>query len=278
MIRPGAILLALVLASAPGCGRVVFRPSGQTAANQALTLTPEQQTALAQQQQQYQLRAEQLDRDNQELESLLAQSRQETQLLRDHVAASQEELRAMGERLVASQQDASQLKERTQALVASTQQQVGATIRANNTLLRPLTVSSVPGVDVRQDGDVIRVAVPSDQLFAAGSARMAPGADGLIRTIATDLMQNYPEQMIGIEGHTDGAPVSTPEHPSSHHLSVAQATAVYDALRLSAGVPAQQLFVIGHGANHPRMSNGTEAGRQANRRIEVVVYPETFRR
>ena len=72
--------------------------------------------------------------------------------------------------------------------------------------------------------------------------------------------------------------MTSPQYPTSHHLSVAQATAIYDALRRAAGVPQQQLFVIGHGSNHPKMSNGTEAGRQANRRIEVVVYPETTRR
>ncbi|MEM6798365.1 MAG: OmpA family protein [Planctomycetota bacterium] len=274
--------LALCLPLLSGCGRVVFTPQSQ----QAISLSPQQQQLLAQQQQQIQQRADDLDRDNQELESLLAQSRQQLQLMRDQVAATQDQLRATADQLAAAQDEKTELEGRTQALMASVQQSVGGpggriappAIKANNTLIKPLRISSLPGVDVRQDGDVIRVALPTDQLFALGAAHMQPGADQLVRSVAADLLTNYPEQIIGIEGHTDGAPVSSPRYPTSHHLSVAQATAVYEAIRRSTGVPAQQLFLIGHGANHPLVSNGTEAGRQKNRRIELVIYPETLRR
>jgi outer membrane protein OmpA-like peptidoglycan-associated protein len=35
-----------------------------------------------------------------------------------------------------------------------------------------------------------------------------------------------------------------------------------------------QLFVVGHGSNHPIVSNGSPEGKQRNRRVELVVYPE----
>jgi len=264
-----------------GCGRVVFTPRGQ----QAISLSPQQQQQLAQQQQQVQQRTDQLDLDNQELESLLAQSRQQLQLKQDQVTATQEQLRVTTQQLASVQKERTQLQQRTQALVASMQQSVASgggtgipAIQANNTILKPLRVASLPGVDVRQDGDVIRVALAADQLYQRGTTQMRPGADQFIRSVASDLLSNYPEQIIGIEGHTDGAPVSSPQFPTSHHLSVAQATVVYEAIRRGSGIPAQQLFLIGHGANHPLVSNGTEVGRQKNRRIELVVYPETLRR
>lgn len=266
--------MLLCLSMLTGCGRVVFRPD----APQTLALSPEQQQTLAQQQAEFQNRASQLDQDNQELESLLAQSRQESQLLREQVAATQDHLRATADRLASLQQEKVQLEGRTQAMMASTQQPATAGIRANNTLLRPLSIGNLPGVSVRQDGDTIRVSIASDQVFMPGTAQIKAGGDQLLRSVAADLMKNYPEQVIGIEGHTDGAPVASPQYPTSHHLSVAQATAAYDVLTRTANVPSQQLFVIGHGANHPLMSNATEAGRQANRRLEVVVYPETIRR
>ncbi|MEM9186638.1 MAG: OmpA family protein [Planctomycetota bacterium] len=278
-----AFASALVcLAAAAGCGRVVFTPTAQ----QPLTLSPEQQQALAQQQQQIQQRATQLDLDNQELESLLAQTRQQSQLMRDQVAALQDQLRATTDQLTVAQKEKVDLEERTQALLASAQTSAAMpsgrpgvpAIQANNTLLRPLRVTRRPGVAARQDGDVIRVSLPSDQLFPPGAARLSLGAEQLVRNVAADLLTNYPEQIIGIEGHTDGAPVSTPNYPTSHHLSVAQATAVYEAFRRTTGAPAQQLFLIGHGANHPLVSNGTEAGRRRNRRVELVIYPETLRR
>lgn len=255
----------------------MFRPQGA----QAVSLSPEQQQTLAQQQAEFQNRASQLDRDNQELESLLAQSQQESQLLREQVAATQQQLRATADQLASLQQEKTQLESRTQAMMASTQMQSqagAAGIRANNTLLRPLSVGSLPGVTVRQDGDTIRVSIAADQVFTPGGVQFKPGGDQLLRNVAADLVRNYPEQVIGIEGHTDNTQPASPQTPTAHHLSVAQATAAYDLLTRGAGVPAQQLFVIGHGANHPVMSNATEAGRQANRRLEVVVYPETIRR
>ena len=33
-------------------------------------------------------------------------------------------------------------------------------------------------------------------------------------------------------------------------------------------------FVVGHGSNHPVVSNATPAGKERNRRVELVVYPE----
>jgi flagellar motor protein MotB len=272
-----AAALALWVLAAAGCnsGGYAFAPAGQPA---PVTLTPQQQTALAQQTQQYQQRAASLDRSNQELESLLAQSRQQTQLLEEQVRATQTQLRDTTDRLAAVQSDNDLLRNRTSALAASVQTRNQAEIRANNTLLRGLQVSSMPGINVRQDGDVIRIELPGDQLFNPGTAQPKLGADALLRSIAADLSQNYPQQLIGIEGHTDGSPMTSPQYPTDQHLAVAQAMAVYDGLTKIGGMPPRQIFVVGHGATHPIVSNATDAGRARNRRIEVVVYPETLRR
>jgi len=268
-----ALLLVTLLAS--GCGQLAHAPAGQQA---AVTLSPEQQTALAQQTQQYQQRAATLDRDNQELESLLAQSRQQNQLLEEQVRATQTQLRDTTDRLASVQTDNDQLRNRTTALAASVETRSQAEIRANNTLLRSLSITNLPGINVRQDGDVIRIELPADQLFNFNTAQFKPGGDGLLRTVAADLAQNYPQQLIGIEGHADGSPITSPQFPTDQHLSVAQAMSVYDVLTRAGGMPPRQLFVVGHGGSHPIASNATEAGRARNRRIELVIYPETMRR
>lgn len=273
MLRPLiCILIIVTLASVPGCGRVVFRPEQQ----QAMTITPQQQQLIAQQQQELQQRANQLDLDNQELETLLAQSRQQTQLLSEQISATQGQLKATTDRLAATQKNNQELQNRTQALVASARQPIGASIRPNSTLLQPIQLSNTPGVDVRQDGDVIRVSLSADKLFYTASPQMLPTGQQLVQGVVAELMNHYRDHLIGIEGHTDGAPIANSQYPSAHHLSVAQATSVYDTLQRS-GVPPKQMFVIGHGANHPVVSNATEAGRTKNRRMELVVYPETVR-
>lgn len=268
-------MLVALLPTAVGCGRLVFTPSPQQS---TVTLSAQQQQALALQTQQYQNRAVQLDRDNQELESLLAQSRQQLQLAEDQLSATQEQLRSTADQLAAVQGDNQLLRTKTTALAASVQRRVGAEIHANNSMLRNLTITNLPGVEVRQDGDVIRIELPADQLFYTGGPQLKPAAGSLLQTVGADVLRNYPEQLIGIEGHTDNTPTGSPQYPTSHHLSVARAVSVYDALTRSLGAPADQLFVIGHGANHPIMTNATPAGRARNNRVELVIYPETRRR
>ena len=272
---PRLLALAAVLSLAPamGCGRVVFRPQQPP---QTVQLTLDQQQQSAQREQELRTRAEQLDRDNQELETMLAQPRQQSQLLSDQIVATQDQLRSTVERLANSEENNTELKQRTEALVASVSTPAVGGIRPNSTLLRPLQLSSAPGVAVRQDGDVIRVAIAADQLFYTGDAGLQPPGERLLQAVTAELARAYPGHLIGLEGHTDGAPLVSSRHASSHHLSVAQATAAYDVLR-RAGVPANQMFVIGHGANHPLVSNATTEGRQKNRRLELVVYPETVR-
>jgi flagellar motor protein MotB len=271
-----AIVIALPALALVGCNHQMVA-ANQPPAAAAVAPAPQQQ-ALAQQTQQLQQRTASLDKDNQELASLLAQSRQQIQLLEDQMRATQQQLRDTTDRLAAAQADNDQLRSRTTALTASMQTRGQAEIRANNSLLRNLTIANMPGVTVRQDGDVVRIELPGDQLFNFGTAQFKIGSDALVRAAAADVQQNYPQQMIGIEGHTDGSPPVTPQFPSDQHLAVAQATAIYDFLTRSAGLPAKQLFVVGHGGSHPIVSNATEAGRARNRRIELVVYPETVRR
>jgi len=61
---------------------------------------------------------------------------------------------------------------------------------------------------------------------------------------------------------------------NNHQLSVGEAMAVYDYLTLRSRLKANQMFVVGHGPNHPVVSNGTEAGKERNRRVELVIYPD----
>jgi chemotaxis protein MotB len=91
--------------------------------------------------------------------------------------------------------------------------------------------------------------------------------------LAAELARNYPRQLIAIEGHTDNAPVAG--GISSHQLAAAQAIAVLDTLTRRNRLPGQHFFVVAQGSNRPLASNATQAGQTTNRRIELVIYPET---
>jgi flagellar motor protein MotB len=269
VLQSSRVIIAFALLAAAGCNNLPFAPKQQ---NQAAIA--QQMQTLSQQNQEYQSRAAALDRDNQETQSLLAQSRQQIQLLTDELAATRGQLQTTTDQLLAMRTETDQLRTQSSQLVATVQQRAGAEIRSNNTLLKNLALKQIPGVEVRQDGDVVRVEAPADRVFMPGSNYLQNGAEQLLESIGADLRRNFPDNIIGIEGHTDDGATHSQQFPTNHHLSAAQALAAYNALVQRGTMPANQLFVIGHGANHPVASNATDAGKARNRRIEFVVYPE----
>ena len=270
-------IATVVLLTASGCGRLSFAPNQQAQAA-AAQQQAQQLAQLTQQSQEFQTRAASLDRDNQEIESLLAQSRQQIQLLNDELGATRQQLQSSTDQLLAIRTDNDQLRTKSTQLVATAQQRAGAEIRSNNTLLKNLAVKQIAGLEVRQDGDVVRVEAPADKLFMPGSNYLQNGSEQLLLSIASDLAQNFPDHLIGIEGHTDDSATHSQQFPTNHHLSAAQALAAYNLLVQKGSLPAGQLFIIGHGGNHPIVSNASDAGKARNRRIEFVVYPERIAR
>ena len=146
-------------------------------------------------------------------------------------------------------------------LQASTRKQGGAVITANNSVRQSLSTIDIPGLEMRQDQDVIRIEMPADELFQAGTVQLSSTAYTYLDRVADAIARNYPRQRIAIEGHTDSAPTFVGTTTTTHQLSCMQALAVFDILTRRNHLPARQLFVMGMGANHPRASNATDAGR-----------------
>jgi outer membrane protein OmpA-like peptidoglycan-associated protein len=103
-----------------------------------------------------------------------------------------------------------------------------------------------------------------DVLFDTGRATLKPGADRTVDRLAQALKDN-PNTRVMIEGHTDS--VGGDEYNMA--LSDRRAEAVADALRFR-GVPADRYEAKGLGKDFPVASNDTQAGRQQNRRVEII--------
>lgn len=266
----GVVALALA-----GCTQNPFLAQGTGFGQPGSPAAQQQQLALTQRATELESRLASLDRDNQELEALLAQSRQASKVLEDQVAVLQEQLQGTASQLARLQTERDDLGRRADTLEASVRKKAGATITRNNSLEEHLADLRAAGLEARIDGDVIRVELPGDRLFEPGSARMTAAAARLIEQAGRSILNVYPQQIIGIEGHTDSDPISG-RWGNNHQLSVGRAMAVYDHLVAALKVNPAQLFVVGHGANHPVASNATPAGKERNRRVELVVYPETY--
>src|SRR6267142_2778071 len=107
-----------------------------------------------------------------------------------------------------------------------------------------------------------------DVLFATGKAEVAAGGLRSIDKLAEFLKKN-PTRNLLIEGHTD----NTGPEDFNLKLSQQRADAVKDVL-VSRGVGADRITTKGYGPKYPVVANDTAAGRQQNRRVEVVVLNE----
>jgi flagellar motor protein MotB len=228
--------------------------------------------ALEQRSRELEGRAATLDKDNQELQTLLAQSRQQSKLTEDQLSAVREQLSSATAQLGQLREDKQQVERQSEQLVAATRRRGGATITANSSVRRNLSSLNLPGLEVRADGDVVRIELPGAKLFSGGSTLLTPAGANLVDTAAAEIGRAFPGQIIGIEGHTDNEPVHSAG--GNHQLSVGRAMAVYQHLSTRGQFPAGQLFVAAHGGNHPVVSNATPAGHERNNRVEIVVYPE----
>ena len=103
-----------------------------------------------------------------------------------------------------------------------------------------------------------------DVLFDTGSASLKPGADLSLDRLASYLSA-HPQTKILIEGHTDNR--GSDEYNDA--LSERRAQAVANALT-SRGVSPDAIRAVGRGKSLPVASNDTAAGRQQNRRVEIV--------
>jgi outer membrane protein OmpA-like peptidoglycan-associated protein len=116
-----------------------------------------------------------------------------------------------------------------------------------------------------QDTDRGLVLTLGDVLFDTGQADLKPGAMTTVDRLA-QFMADYPERSVRVEGHTDSAGSDA----TNQQLSERRAAAVRDAL-LARGVDASRVEAVGYGETRPVATNDTPAGRQQNRRIEVVL-------
>ncbi len=103
-----------------------------------------------------------------------------------------------------------------------------------------------------------------DVLFDTGLSTLKPGAYTTIDKLATAL-KDSPDRKVLIEGHTD----SVGSDQYNQELSQRRAQAVQTALQ-ERGVNASQISAYGKGETFPVASNDNPAGRQQNRRVELV--------
>jgi outer membrane protein OmpA-like peptidoglycan-associated protein len=105
----------------------------------------------------------------------------------------------------------------------------------------------------------------SDVLFEFDKANLTPGALRSLAPLVAFLREN-PDRTISIEGHTD----SLGSDSYNLELSQRRAETIRDFL-VQNGISSDRITARGMGKSYPVASNATEAGRQQNRRVEIVI-------
>jgi len=123
-------------------------------------------------------------------------------------------------------------------------------------------------VTVRRSELWVEVELRTDILFPSGSAQPAPAAVPVLERLG-QVLAPLPNA-IRVEGYTDNVPIRTTAFYSNWELSAARAGSVVRVLA-GAGIDSARLAVVGYGDQRPAASNDTAEGRNANRRVVVVI-------
>jgi outer membrane protein OmpA-like peptidoglycan-associated protein len=118
---------------------------------------------------------------------------------------------------------------------------------------------------VERIGEGIKVTFESGILFQTGKAVLSESSKDALTKFSKTLI-DYPDTDVMIYGHTD----STGSDAINQPLSENRANAVRDFLAAK-GVALKRITTQGMGSSSPAETNDTEAGRQANRRVEVAI-------
>jgi outer membrane protein OmpA-like peptidoglycan-associated protein len=156
--------------------------------------------------------------------------------------------------------------ERARAETERAMQAAEAAKRERDAALQKLYVSLSEILDTKREtrGFIVNL---GDVLFDTGRASLKPTAREKLSKLAGILLA-YPGQLtLEVEGHTDS--VGSPE--LNNKLSQNRAQSVGDYLTTAGVKPERVKAVRGFGETKPIASNNTSAGRQMNRRVEVII-------
>lgn len=126
-------------------------------------------------------------------------------------------------------------------------------------------------VHVRRARLWLEVEINTSILFPSGSAAVSASAVPTLKHVA-EILGKYPNP-IHVEGFTDNRPIRTVAFPSNWELSAARAASVVH-LFSSAGIVPERMAAVGYGEYHNVGDNSTREGRNANRRVVLVILAD----
>ncbi|MCU7836190.1 MAG: flagellar motor protein MotD [gamma proteobacterium symbiont of Taylorina sp.] len=123
-------------------------------------------------------------------------------------------------------------------------------------------------ISIKKTDFWLEIDIKSSILFGSGNAQLSEDAEDVLATIAR-LLDSYPND-IQVEGFTDNRPIKSKKFPSNWELSSSRAASVVHLFE-EEGIDPKRMQAIGYSQYRPVADNATAAGRNANRRVNLVV-------
>lgn len=142
-----------------------------------------------------------------------------------------------------------------------------------NKLTRSLTREEMNDVDVQVLKGVVYISLADNMLYKSGSYEIGERAGETLQKIAK-IIADYKDYDVLVEGNTDNVPISQKNIRNNWDLSALRASSVVQALQNQYGVDPKRLTAAGRGEYNPVASNDNEAGKQRNRRTQIIITPK----
>ena len=184
-----------------------------------------------------------------------AQEKQEAEAARSAALAQQQALQAENEKTRAQAEEAERGRQKAEQEKAE---------------MRERLLKQLNSVLVTRDTAKGLIATMPDVLFETNSFTLRPTARERLARVAGILLA-YPDLRMEVDGHTD----SVGSDAYNQQLSEKRAASVRDYL-VQQGISISAINIMGFGKTQPIASNTTAAGRQQNRRVELVVSDEAI--
>ncbi len=128
---------------------------------------------------------------------------------------------------------------------------------------------TLAGLKIVRRGNDLVLRLDATALFDSGDDRVRDESKPMLFAVAEEVRKR--KVQIRVEGHTDDQPIRTLRYRSNWDLSTARATSVVNELVEKGTLEPIRLAAVGYAEFQPIGDNKTAAGRQANRRVDIVL-------
>ena len=172
--------------------------------------------------------------------------------------------------------DLRQTSTELEAAVEEREQELAAMVATQDELLGELEQEIADGqIHIQRLQGMLRVDMVDEILFDSGEATVKRAGQEILARIG-EVLKKAEDRQVVVQGHTDNVQIVgrlADRFPTNWELSAARAVNVARFLQEAVGMDPSRLGAAGFSEYRPRADNGTEDGRQLNRRIEILLAP-----